>query len=147
MTSFKAAKSWDYLIIKPRVLSIVAKSNYPIIISDTQIEEAIHPDISTEITSVRMRHCISRALRAAGYDKRSRRGRCWDYGGMCIEDIREMQPRKYKSQTEITDFIELSLVDETHIRKLSLLTKIKNKILHHLKLPDTQTTLLAFCSL
>jgi len=78
---FKATKAWDYKALKEGVFSALEEMKYPTLVSDTAIEDlvAARGDIPVVIGSVRFRHCISRALRSAGYVKRSERGHAWDW--------------------------------------------------------------------
>lgn len=76
---FKATEAWDYYALKTGVFSVLADLGYPPLVSDTIIEDLVEsqgiPDV---IGNTRFRHCISRALRSAGYVKRSERGHAWD---------------------------------------------------------------------
>lgn len=87
---FKAANSWDYILLEPRILDWLTKHKYCEIVSDKIIEDDLKAEgLPPRINDVRLRHCISRTLEVTGYIKRSKRGHAWDYGGLAVNDRHE----------------------------------------------------------
>lgn len=74
---FKAYKSHDYLFIEPLVLAELERRKYPALITLSSIFEVIIQKISDRITEIRAKHCISRSLMVAGYDRGSDRGEAY----------------------------------------------------------------------
>lgn len=92
---FKAAGSWDYRILEPIIFKILTDLKYPSLISDTVVEDALlSHGVPGIIGGTRLRHCISRALKAAGYKKGSLRGHAWEFSWICVKDV---HPVKKKS--------------------------------------------------
>ena len=91
---FKAVGSWDYKNLEPIIFKILTDLHYPTLVSDTAIEDTLKKhDLPDVIGEVRLRHCISRALKAAGYVKRSLRGHAWDWNeSICAADMHVKKP-------------------------------------------------------
>ena len=83
-------------------------------IEDDLLAEGIPP----RINNVRLRHCISRTLELAGYNKWSKRGHGWNYGGLSIKDRHDTVIKKiirrfkkttsdFSVQATLTSFISI----------------------------------------
>ncbi len=76
---FYAQYSWDYLVVRPLVISYLEDGEFPPVVSDTQIYDQIQAKGVARFASNRLFHCISRVLKEVGYERRSKRGRTWDH--------------------------------------------------------------------
>lgn len=81
---FYAKNSWDYNLVKPIIERYLEKNadegdRYPHVISDTQIYDHIQALRVARFGANRLFHCISRVLKELGYERRSKRGRTWDF--------------------------------------------------------------------
>lgn len=76
---FKARFSYDYLQIEPIVLKYLEDNHHPVLAVSSEIEAYVRAaNPSHWIEDNRLKHCISRALRLVGYEKRSKRGKAWE---------------------------------------------------------------------
>ena len=110
-------------MIEPMVLKVLEERRFPGIVSDTDLEDTIRNrddfKVPERIDAARIRHCIARTLKVAGYEKRSSRGHTWDYETFRKIDNRPVETHKtLRHRIKDLFFPEPVLVVDTHpVRK------------------------------
>lgn len=126
---FKARHSYDYLQIEPVVLKYLEDHHYPSLAISSMIEDYVVGQIANDwIDTNRLKHCISRALRQVGYEKRSKRGKAWEaIRGWCIRQA-DIRPKTLKPtwkasvQSSDADFM---LIDDHPLHSRKYLSPVR----------------------
>ncbi|MBN1167119.1 MAG: hypothetical protein JXA44_08320, partial [Methanospirillaceae archaeon] len=90
-SGFKAFWSWDYGYLESLVLTYIKNRRFPGIISFNQICDTLIRKIPEKVKLARFKHCVSRTLKLAGYQKGSDRGKAWYYSSIMRLDIHAVQ--------------------------------------------------------